>query len=535
MAPSLHAAWLSRDPQVASFFAADCRDPEARARVVAQASKRRASPELLAVLRAQNSRLSPSPAGLAHLDTLQRGGAAAVITGQQVGLFLGPLYTIYKAASAIQVARALSEETGVPCVPIFWLQTEDHDFPEIDHCELPSRETNEPLKVQVESEACGDRVPVRYRRLSVSVESCRAVLLEQLAGLNHGEEIAALVARHYVAGATVSEAFTGLLAEIFADEGLLFLDPRGEAVSKLWAPVLLRSIEEDGGLSTALSARAELIAKAGFDPQVHIRPGSPLLFFHPDGLQGPRFRLDREGEGYTLVGDGRTIPRTALLQIAEQRPWLLSSSALLRPVLQDSLFPTAAYVGGPGELAYTAQLGPLYEALGVPPPMFVPRASFRLIDPLTRRALNALGLQPADATKSEVQLVEQLGGGHGLPPAEQVEAELLKGALGSLAAIAETAAPLGEALVDAHEKTRATLTRAIGRYVARYRRARLERDEVLRRRIRRVRQNLQPDGDPQERRYAFPTYAAVFGLSTLKAAILRSVRPFEPGLRDLEP
>ncbi len=541
MARPFSSSFLAGDARAAPFLRADFRDEAARAEHVRRASARRASPALLSALAAQQRALPKSAARERALEQLARGGTAAVVTGQQVGLFLGPLYTVYKAATAIAAARALTAQTGTPCVAVFWLQTEDHDFPEIQQCRVLSPH-GEPLTLSLqdgETGAGADRVSVKHRRLGPSVEAQLLLLESTLRELPHAAEALRLLRAHYRPQATLAEGFAGTLAELFAEEGLLFLDPREPEVAALAAPLHARAVAEREAISAALHERARALEAAGFEVQVHVREGSPLSFFHPHGPRGPRCRLDPTPEGFALVGLEGAVSREALAAAAKAEPLCFSSSALLRPVIQDALLPTAAYVGGPGEANYFAQLPPLYPLFDLPVPMFLPRARFRVVEPRVRALLETLQLRPEDAEQPAEALLARTASrvpGDGKLPApgavrDRIWAETER-ALGELDALGPA---LDEGTRDAVLRTRKTVARALERFTRRYERALLTRDEVRVQRLARLRAALYPDGAPQERVYGLPGYLARSGWPRFKQVLFEALRPFAAELRELSP
>jgi bacillithiol biosynthesis cysteine-adding enzyme BshC len=538
---SFSAVWLRGDARALSFLPDRFRHPAARAEAVAAAASRTVSPALLDVLVARNARLAPSPARERNLELLSRPGTVAVVTGQQMGLFLGPLFTLYKAAAAITAARALSKETGRPCVPVFWLQTEDHDLPEVDHCFIP-RPTGGPLRVALEvPDAAASRVPIAHRHLGPSVTAALATLRAELGEEPHAHEHLALLERAYRPEATLAEAFTEVLSHVFAEEGLVFLDPRDARLAPLAAPVHRRAILEAEAISTALAARVRALTDAGFSEQVHIRPGSPLGFFSPDGVDGPRYRLDPAGpDTWSLVGqpEGRTVTTAELLGWLEREPLRFTTSALLRPLLQDTWLPTAAYVGGPGEVAYFAQLAPLYAQAGLPMPLVVPRARFRVLDDRTRRWLGKLGLQPDEVGAPREELLTRLAARDATQPLESpeaLEARLFGAFAAELDRLNDSMLALDATLQDALQRTRGTMRVAVSRLTGRYARALARRDGVAAERVDRLRTYLTPNGEPQERVLAMPSFACRIGTRALTQQVLDACVPFSGDLRDLTP
>src|SRR6218665_1155814 len=263
VASSFSASWLRGDPRALEFLPDHFRHRSARAEAVGAAASRTVAPALHAALVARHARLAPSPSRERNLELLARPGTTVVVTGQQVGLFLGPLFTIYKAASAIVAARALAEETGRPCVPVFWLQTEDHDLPEIDHTFIPSA-AGALLRVALGvPDAAHSRTPVAHRRLGASVTGALATLRAQLGGQSHADEHLALLERAYRPEAAMADAFAEVLSTLFADEGLVFLDPRDPRLAPLSAPLHRRAIEEATAIANGLAERGCALGAAG--------------------------------------------------------------------------------------------------------------------------------------------------------------------------------------------------------------------------------------------------------------------------------
>ncbi len=539
MTASFSAAWLQSEPRALELLPDRYRHPAARGEAVEQAARRRVPPELIDALRRQNARYAPSPAREENLALLERPGTTVVVTGQQVGLFLGPLYTLYKAASAIRDARTLREETGRPCVPLFWLQTEDHDLPEVDHCDVP-RSTGEPLRIALAlPDAASARIPVAHQRLGPSVTAALATLRAELGAHPHAAEHLGQLERAYTPDATLPEAFAQVAAELFADDGLVLLDPRDPAIAALARPMHRRVVEDARAIADALLQRCQALRHAGFTEQVHVRPASPLCFYSPDGIDGPRYRLDAgPADELELVGapEARSVARATLLSQLETDPLRFTTSALLRPILQDTLLPTAAYVGGPGEIAYFAQLAPLYQHMNVPMPLVAPRARFRLLDDRARGLLEKLGLTAEQACGSPAslqQLVAQSALQAGFEAPREVEARLLATFTPELTRFGQQLRALDPGLDRAVSKTHETARDAVSKLVAKYERALAQRDQVRLERVERLRALLLPNGAPQERVHSMSYYACRFGAKALVREILGAVRPFSGELIEL--
>jgi bacillithiol biosynthesis cysteine-adding enzyme BshC len=532
------SSFLAGDAAARALLARDFRDPAARTASARAAAARRVHPDVLAVLREQQARLPASAARDEHLRALTAGDTAVVVTGQQVGLFLGPLYTFYKAASTVAMARALTAESGVRCVPLFWLQTEDHDFAEIAACHVAD-EHGAPVTLELAAERPEEaRVSVAHRRLGPEVDGAVAALEAALEGAPGAAEVTALVRAHYVAGRPLAEAFAGLLAAIFADEGLLVLDPREARVARAAAPIYTRALGRAAPIEAGLRARGAALAAAGLDEQIPVRERCTLLCLHPRGADGPRFRLRRDGPCWGLSGGGTQAFLDAEVdQWLREDPLRFSTSALLRPPVQDTVLPVAAYVGGPAEVSYFAQLGPVYDELGVPQPLIAPRARFRVVDAATRRRLAQLGLTAADAERPRDELLARAATAVGTGPRpddlRRRVAEIVPAVEGVARDIAGADRGLERDATRAVQSVRHVLDRLVGRYA----RDLAARDTATTERLDKVLRALAPEGTPQERYYSWPSLAARLGAAAFKALVLARLAetPFPTAPLELAP
>ena len=320
------------------------------------------------LLAQQNESFGGGVVTSANIERL-RAGASAVVTGQQVGLFGGPLYTLLKAATAIERARQATQ-AGVETVPIFWLASEDHDFAEIDHVDLPGADGLGPTLEHISiGPAPETPVPVGGIPLGPEIE----VALHQAEAALGGSEVLALLRRTYLprgtlAHGTLAQAFGSLLAQLFARWGLVVLDAAGRDFHALGASVLAQSIVEADALHVALQQRNTELAARGYHAQVLVGEQSSLLFLMDESNRGataaaPRRHRRATRSGRPGGGDSRADELVKIVQVSPER---LSPNALLRPVFQDAILPTSAYVGGPAEIAYFAQSEVLYRSPAEP-------------------------------------------------------------------------------------------------------------------------------------------------------------------------
>ncbi len=341
---------------------------------------------LIEALRVQNP---PSAA----LDRLAQPGTVAVMTGQQVGLFSGPAYTIYKALHAIRLAEWLSEN-GTPAVPVFWLATEDHDFAEVNHAWVFGAD-HRPVKLEMARSA--NMQPVGEVTLA---DPPVAALREALRDLPYADEATAMVEEAYRAGETMGAAFGSLLRKILARYDMPLVDPMLPAFRKLAAPTLRAAVEAAPELTARILERNRALADAGYHAQVHIEDHTSLVFLLENGK---RYALRRNGADFSLNG-GRRFTAAELAARAED----LSPNALLRPVVQDGMLPTVAYIGGPAETAYLAQSAAIYDVLLERMPVAVPRAGFTILDTRSAQRLDRYRLSLTDFFHGEDALRERI-------------------------------------------------------------------------------------------------------------------------------
>jgi bacillithiol biosynthesis cysteine-adding enzyme BshC len=449
------------------------------------------------LLEAQNRGFGAGPAALENIAKL-RTGSAAVVTGQQVTLFGGPLFTLLKAATAIRRAK----DSGA--VPIFWLATEDHDLAEADHVTLPSR--HELRRLHLEHAAGDEGRPVGRVKLGAGVD---ALIDEAVELLGPGDALDALGAA-YTPEATYAEAFGKFLARVFANEGLILIDAAGREFHRLGAPVLRAAIERAAELESLLQERTRLLEERGYAAQVLVSPGGSLLFLIDDET-GARLALKRKDDS-TWVAGRKQYSTAELLAILEVSPERLSPNALLRPVFQDAILPTAAYVGGPAEIAYFAQSQVLYEAISGKTTPVLPRLSATLVEPSVAKILaqHEVSLEDLIATQPE-ELAQRLGA-RSMP----IEGKRKLAAAGNaldeeLTSLTEWMASmdasLGKTAEVAASKMRYQMDR-LRRLAAEHQ---LQKEASLRKHVNALYLNLFPEKHPQERVVGAAAFLAKLG------------------------
>jgi len=461
---------------------------------------------LAGALQAQSLRLGAGEVALANIERL-RGGAKAVVTGQQVGLFGGPLLTLLKAATAVARAREATAATGVAHVPVFWLATEDHDLAEVDQVSLLGKHAVETLRLGL-----ADRgLAVGGVPLNPGVADVIAQVSELLAYAPVCDLLRECYAPDQKPDQTLGAAFARFMTRLFAAHGLIVMDAAGRDFHALGSLALRAAIERAGELEAALLQRTRELETNGYHAQVLVKPGASLLFLIGETTR-ERLALRRTGELAWKAGT-KSCSTADLLAILEAEPERLSPNALLRPVFQDAILPTAAYIGGPAEIAYFAQSAVLYELiLGRITPV-LPRFSATLIEPAiaTVMAKDEVSLEDVFAAKTPDALALRLGarampieGKRKLAAVGNAMDQELGALTGYLAAMD---ASLGRSALVSASKMRYQMNR-LRRMAATFE---VQKQASLRKHAEAMMLHLFPDGHPQERVVAGAYFLAQYG------------------------
>jgi bacillithiol biosynthesis cysteine-adding enzyme BshC len=396
--------------KVRAFFPSDFRETSSFETVISRIDAAATDRSVLHdVLAAQNSTGGESPHTEENIRLIGKAGTYAVVTGQQVGLFGGPLYTLYKAITAVLLAQKLSMKfPGKNFVPVFWIEGEDHDFQEMNHISVLDGE-NAPVRIEYLPGGVMPERNVGAVGELVFDETLGGTIDRLEAALGRSEYTPALIAslrECYAPGVTFNRAFQAWMNRLLPGAGLVFISPNEPRLKKLLSPLFAREILEFPRISQMVITRS-----AELERRYHaqVKPKSINLFlFH----KGGRYLIEPRETDFSLKGTRAFFTKEQLLEIAERTPEQMSPNVVLRPLCQDMLLPTVAYVGGPSEIAYHGQLQPVYEELGIPQPVIYPRASVSLVQTGLLRAMEKYGLELneflGDTGKVTAKVVEQI-------------------------------------------------------------------------------------------------------------------------------
>ncbi|HEY4321166.1 MAG TPA: bacillithiol biosynthesis cysteine-adding enzyme BshC [Gemmatimonadales bacterium] len=452
---------------------------------------------------------------------LRQPGAMVVTTGQQPGLFTGPLYTVYKALGAAAIARELEARWQVPVLPLFWVAGDDHDFAEASVAHWPATSGGTATWALPPRDPAAPQLPMTAELLPTSIREGIAELAATLpAGESQAHTIAWLT-RHYVPGATLHTAYAGAVAELLAPLGILTFDPTHAAVKRAQVPVLQQALDQAASLDQMLAALP--------DPRTGIAAGEGATLVFVETAAG-RERLMIDGDGFRTRRSGDRFSRTDIAALLQGSPERFSANVLLRPVVESRLLPTVAYVAGPGELKYLRrQAFALYPAFDATVQTPLPRWSGTVVSKTTERLLGRLH------TTDEAVLLDDGRLGRAI-----LERAFPGDARQAIDALRQQVKRSGSVLIAAGKRTDPVLDRAMKGRVQRLEQLTTDVEQLLLRHLRkrddtqyaqyqRVRDALLPTGKLQERVLVSPAYLGRFGSSWLDA-VVQAMQPWAASL-----
>lgn len=468
--------------------------------------------QVAAILERQNKTWAAGAKTLENIERF-RSGACALVTGQQVGLFGGPVFSIYKALSAVKLAQEAGK-LGVDCVPIFWLATEDHDLAEVNQVRIPGSDGH----LQTFTTGAHRKADAPVATIIFGPEVSEAVAgATELLGQS---EWAKLLQECYRPGENFGSAFAKFFAGIFSELGVILLDGSDAELDGIAVPVYQSAIERASEMAHSLLERNKELEGAGYHQQVRVTDSSTLLFAIRDGVRIPIQQLD---PGTFLIGEEK-VSRQELSRLASDSPQAFSPNVLLRPVVQDYLLPTLAYVGGAAEVAYFAQAAVTYEKLLGRRTPVLPRFSATIVEPKTQSLLEKNYLNATDTFQGPDALRGAIGE-RKLPPNLQSSFEQATAAVErSMKAVREAIAQLDKTLIESAENAEAKMAYQITNLRARASRAELRQSEVIQRHAEALSNALYPEKTLQEREYAGIYFLAKYGTEWMNG-VFENIHP----------
>lgn len=456
-------------------------------------------------LAASSAEIGAPDAVLVNIERLRDPNTAAVVTGQQTGLFTGPLYTIYKALTAVKLAAELTE-AGTEAVPIFWAATEDHDLAEVSEAFVIDR-SRELAKVELDADSGG--VSVGDVVLPETIKAAVDELFEALPE-NADGDLRRMVENAWKPGAKLGKAFIAEINDLLGRFGLIIVDPLDANLKQAAKPLYKAAIENADALVDAVIARDSLLRERGFHSQVLVQEDHFPLFYHDEA--GRRLSVKRQKDGTFRVPEIRlSLSRDEFLAFADEFPERLSPAVMLRPVVQDLLFPTVCYLGGGAEIAYFAQNSVVYETLERPVTPILHRQSFTFVDAASHRTLEKYGLEFSDIFAGREALEKQIVDGVMNAETARLFADVEEKINGELARLDRELSSLDPTLAKNLATRRRKIVYHIGALRKKARSAQLRAHGDAERRINAMMTTLYPKGGLQERTVNVNSFLARFG------------------------
>lgn len=449
---------------------------------------------LVTVLLEQNHRFGSGPETIAAIEELGDSSSVAIVTGQQPGLFTGPIYTILKALTAVSISRDLRAR-GISAVPIFWIEGDDHDQAEVDHCYLVDRDgQRRKVSYPVDSSQAG-RPTGR-----VSLTEAISGTIDEALGLLPASEFMPLLERQlrdaYRPGVSLSEAFARLMASWFRDLGLILIDPTDPRLKRPLAGLFERVVVTASEVNRRLREQTAELVRLGYHPQFRVTEESIPLFIEHEGR---RIALVRRGDRLGLKSREDTFSPQALVENVRRQPERFSPGVALRPIAQDVLLPTLAYIGGPSEIAYFGQIKRLSEWLDRPMTPILPRASATLMERRYAKTLERYDLRWTDLLAGFDRVLQSVVQRYLASETTDLfdhTERWLKDRLSEIGrAVAEVDPTLGQAARTTADKMLYQLNNLRTRFIE----ARGRKEQTIYRQIQRALSVLYPDGRLQER------------------------------------
>jgi bacillithiol biosynthesis cysteine-adding enzyme BshC len=476
---------------------------------------------LVQALGEQNDAFSGGPAVKRNLDMLSDPRSVAVIGGQQAGLFGGPLYTLYKALTVIALAGHLSTVLRRPAVPIFWIASEDGDLAEVNHANVIDEEGG-----LFEISLGGDvkaRIPVSRIALGAGIGGALAALRAALPDSLFMPELMSGLERIHVPDATYPRAFGAWMRFCMGDRGLVLVDPSDVRLKRIAAPLFRREIEEDGPVARSVLRQTRRMTARGYPQQLELHEDMLTLFYQDPERQA----IGVSAGAYELKNQPKSFTRAKLLSLLEESPEKFSPNAALRPLFQDTLFPTVATVLGPAELAYHCQLTEAYARMGIPMPVLFPRASLTIVDPKIAKLLDRHGMDLGQVISRKEGILDDMAKRE-IPPSlfetlseGRIEADgIWNRLIGEIGKFDPTLAPTAK-------NTLGTISKRFEHMEKKLKQAARRKDRSLREHAQAIMDALYPRRGLQERTLSLVSFLSRYGKSVIDL-IEGEIKPFSP-------
>ena len=513
--PAIFLDYISNFSKVKSFFQHNFRD-DWPAVIESRSNFDIPRKAIVEILQTQNKQWDAPKATFANIQKLADKNTFAIVTGQQAGTLGGPLYTMFKTMTVLRLSEQLNRDfPQYNFVPVFWMEVNDSDFEEIASIKYINKENQIKQLAITETEADRQK-PIAARYLDDQMQQWRQEVEDDFFDTEFKEKTLSLFFDCYASGHSLADAFARLLLNLFGNRGLIVLNPAGPDVCALAAPLFKKTLSNPTEIIDKFTERGEALKTAGYTAQIRFNEQQTLLFFNDTEMRRVRIDIDTEGQFRLKYPDGyKPIDRESLLKTCSERPEYLSPNVALRPLLQDNLLPTVAYVAGPSEAAYYAQIEVLYRYFQIPMPVIFPRHRVTLVEKKAEKIIQKNNLDYISLLSNRADFIETFireNASQNLFNSLETTEKQIKDALENLRNLIKEN---DSTLLNPLDKTRQNIEGSFGKLSNKVTRSLEEKNKILVNQLERVLQNLLPGNNFQERELNFIYFAIKYGTGLL--------------------
>lgn len=509
---ALFADYLTNFSKVQDFYSFHYRNDWAAA-IKARSGFEVPRNKLAEILSAQNRQWGAAERTLENINRLKSPKTLAVVTGQQAGILGGPLYTFFKTMTVLRLTGKLKKEyPEYDFVPVFWMEVNDNDFKEISAINYISKE-NQLKTLSVEEKEADALKPVFARQVDGQIRQWRQALGDDFFDTEFKETALNSFFDSYLSSQNYADAFAGLLLKFFGKHGLIVMNPSDPAVCRLTTPLFTSALKSREAVLQDFNERSKALEKAGYNPQISLGDNQTLLFHNDSQLRRVRIDFDPNGGFLLKYSEGyQSITEDELLNNDAEKPQCLSPNVALRPLMQDTLLPTIAYVAGPAEVAYFAQVETLYRRFNIPMPVIYPRHRLTIVEGKIQKNIEKFGLNYGEILSQKPSFREEFLRRISDSSVGQTVESVEKNTVQLMERLQEEIAAFDPTLVNSVEKTRQNIEGSFRQLSGKITRAMEQKNQVQMQQLEKILLNLLPGNNFQERKLNMIYFCIKYGV-----------------------
>lgn len=505
--------YINKDEKIMQFYPLHFKDRSSWQNIMDKVKNKPRNIELLvSILKEQNTNFGANENVIERIEQLLEKDTYAIVTGQQVGIFTGPLYTIYKTATAIKLCSHLGHEFKANFIPIFWMESNDHDIKEVNHIYLVDSQSN---LIKLEYTPSG-YIPGSTMKNIIIEEDFSDFIHDFYLHFHDTEfksEIFKIIEESYRPSQNLSYGFACMMSKLFGKYGLVILDPSDSQIKELVSEIFRKEIENPLRSTKSINAMGEKLEAQGYESQIEKKEDSTCLFIEENGIR--RKLLYRDGH-FEVDGIKATLTQEQLLEKLQAAPWKFSPNVALRPVTQDYILPTVAYVAGPGEISYFAQLNEVYQYNDVSMPIIYPRSGLIIIESKIQKIIDIYNLDISDLALNYEELFSKISKQKAGKNLEEIIEPSRSEVNKIFEKLTKELSNFDSNLKNISESVRRKVDHQFSILKEKAYQSQRSRDEITRNQIKRACINIYPDGKPQERVFNIVQYLILYGLQFIE-------------------